>query len=122
MSTSNDTLSKSVQSLRSVVCKHAATMRGYEHITASAHWFFCLRWGNTEACVCDDELTFSLLEHKTISHVPVRHLRDPSIRAGEALLSHPGCSTERQPAPHCACTSPSYFSLEALQTEFTNGF
>ena len=122
MSTSKGTLSKRVQSLRSVACKHAATMRGYEHTTASARWFFCLHWESTEACVRGDEFTFSLLEHKTISHVPVGHLRDPAVRAGEALLRHPGCSTERQSAPCHAFASPSSFSLEALQTEFTNGF
>lgn len=60
---------------------HTATARAEEDITSSAYWLPCLHEENAKACVHDDELTLSLLEHKTISHLPVGHLRDPSIRA-----------------------------------------
>lgn len=65
----------------------------------------CLLQGSTEACVCGDELSLSLLGHKTISHLPVGHLRDASISTGKALLCHAGCPTEGTPIPHSAFSS-----------------
>ena len=86
---------------------HTATARAEEDTTSSAYWLPCLHEEDAKACVRVDELTLSPVEHKTISHLPVGHLRDPSIRAGDALLSHPGCPEEGLAGPHCAFSRPS---------------
>lgn len=72
-----------------------------DHCLCTLASLYFLR-GSTEAHIYGDELCNSLLEHKTISCLPLGLLRDASISNGKALLSHPGCPAERLLIPHRA--------------------
>lgn len=72
-----------------------------DHCLCTLASLYFLR-GSTEAHIYGDELCNSLLEHKTISYLPLGLLRDASISNGKALLSHPGCPAERLLIPHRA--------------------
>lgn len=78
--------------------------------------------GKHRSCVHAADLYFSLLEQKTISYLPVGHLRDVSISAGKALLTHAGCLAEGPPAQHCAFTALQPFHLKPFRLNFKVDF